>query len=167
MNNFNGPLNLYPEICIDNFDSNCIFNTNIRCYILTHFHDDHMKNLEDMNFYKLLKDGASCGIQFLCSAITKRFIASFSKYKHLEEFCRVVSCESPLIVKISTKESVNLTFFGSGHCPGSVMVFIEGSRGNVLFTGDFRLPLKCASRLPFLKDKVNCLRVFSLKLSFF
>ena len=33
------------------------------------------------------------------------------------------------------------------------MAFIEGSRGNVLFTGDFRLPLYCASRLPFLKDQ--------------
>ena len=32
------------------------------------------------------------------------------------------------------------------------MVFIEGVRGNVLFTGDFRLPLNCASRLAFFKD---------------
>lgn len=31
------------------------------------------------------------------------------------------------------------------------MVFIEGIRGNVLFTGDFRLPLNCASRLAFFK----------------
>jgi hypothetical protein len=39
------------------------------------------------------------------------------------------------------------------------MVFIEGSRGNVLFTGDFRLPLNCARRLPFLKESIvqnNC-----------
>lgn len=32
------------------------------------------------------------------------------------------------------------------------MVFMEGLRGNVLFTGDFRLPLYCASRLPFFKE---------------
>lgn len=36
------------------------------------------------------------------------------------------------------------------------MVFIEGQRGNVLFTGDFRLPLNCASRLAFFKDS-SCL----------
>jgi hypothetical protein len=36
------------------------------------------------------------------------------------------------------------------------MAFIEGSRGNVLFTGDFRLPLNCAARLPFLKDSNPC-----------
>jgi hypothetical protein len=33
------------------------------------------------------------------------------------------------------------------------MAFIEGSRGNVLFTGDFRLPMNCASRLAFFKEK--------------
>ncbi len=52
MNNFEGQLHLYPEVCIDNFSSDCIFNLDIRCYILTHFHDDHMKNLEDYNFCK-------------------------------------------------------------------------------------------------------------------
>jgi hypothetical protein len=33
------------------------------------------------------------------------------------------------------------------------MAFIEGPRGNVLFTGDFRLPMNCASRLAFFKEK--------------
>ena len=32
------------------------------------------------------------------------------------------------------------------------MVFIEGLRGNVLFTGDFRLPLGCAARLKFIQE---------------
>lgn len=33
------------------------------------------------------------------------------------------------------------------------MAFLEGPRGNVLFTGDFRLPLGSASRLMFFKHK--------------
>ena len=152
MNNFDGQLNLYPEICIDNFDTNCLFNSKIKCYILSHFHDDHMKNLEDINFYKVLKEGSYDGVKFLVSPITKNFISICGKYKHITEFCHEVTCESPIIVRISDKESVTVTFCGSGHCPGSVMVFIEGSRGNVLFTGDFRLPSNSASRLPFLKD---------------
>ncbi len=155
MNNFDGQLNLYPEVCLDNFESNCIFNAKIKCYILSHFHDDHMHNLEDPSFHRLLKDGLNYGIQFLCSPITKKFISTCDKYSHLSELCREVACETPVIVKISSKDSITVTFCGSGHCPGSVMVFIEGMRGNVLFTGDFRLPLSSASRLPFLKQNNN------------
>jgi len=112
-----------------------------------------MHNLEDPSFYRLLKDGLTYGIQFLCSPITKKFISNCDKYSHLSEFCREICCETPVIVKISSKESITVTFCGSGHCPGSVMVFIEGLRGNVLFTGDFRLPLSSANRLPFLKKE--------------
>ena len=43
------------------------------------------------------------------------------------------------------------------------MVFIEGLRGNVLFTGDFRLPLGCASRLSFFKEKCTTQEVISSK----
>lgn len=32
-----------------------------------------------------------------------------------------------------------MTCFGSGHCPGSLMLLFEGSNGTVLYTGDFRL----------------------------
>lgn len=35
--------------------------------------------------------------------------------------------------------SLTVTCFGSGHCPGSLMLLFEGSHGTVLYTGDFRL----------------------------
>ena len=35
--------------------------------------------------------------------------------------------------------SITVTCFGSGHCPGSLMLLFEGSHGTVLYTGDFRL----------------------------
>ena len=151
MNNFDGQLDLYPQICIDNFSSNVLFNINIRCFILTHFHDDHMKNLEDEKFYKLLKNSNGL-VKFYCSSITRKFIETCDKYSHLADLCTEVSCESPFMVNISEKQTLTVTFCGSGHCPGSVMVFIEGPAGNVLFTGDFRLPIRCASRLVFLKQ---------------
>ena len=44
-------------------------------------------------------------------------------------------------------ETIVVTCFGSGHCPGSIMVWIEGRHGNVLFTGDFRLYRGQAKRL--------------------
>lgn len=43
-----------------------------------------------------------------------------------------------------------MTCFGSGHCPGSIMIWIEGEHGNVLFTGDFRLYRGQAKRLTHL-----------------
>ena len=162
MNNFEGQLHLYPEVCIDNFESNCIFNLMIRCYILTHFHDDHMKNLEDDKFRRLLKDGQN-SIKFLCSPITKKFIQTCGKYQHLAEYCYEVECETPVLVNINRKECLTVTFCGSGHCPGSVMVFLEGSRGNVLFTGDFRLPLNSAKRLIFFKEKTTSLNEINIK----
>ena len=150
MNNFDGQLNLYPEICIDNFSSNLIYNPKISLYILTHFHDDHMNNLEDMSFSTHLKSFKETK-NFFTSTITKKFLQNCFKYSHLSNVTNELACETPILVKISDVESVVVTFCGSGHCPGSVMVFIEGERGNVLFTGDFRLTLNTAKRLPFLK----------------
>jgi DNA cross-link repair 1C protein len=45
-----------------------------------------------------------------------------------------LACHTP-----DVGETILVTCFGSGHCPGSMMIWIEGEHGNVLFTGDFRL----------------------------
>lgn len=113
MNNFDGQLRIYPEICIDNFSSDILFNHRIKCFILTHFHDDHMKNLEDLNFLKILKD-KSDKVKFFCSAVTKNFIETCDRYCHLADYCSIIPPETPFIVKISTEETVTITFSGSG-----------------------------------------------------
>jgi hypothetical protein len=122
-----------------------------------------MKNLEDVAFYRILKENSGGSSKFYCSTITKKFIQTCDKYAHLSDLCQEVTSESPFIVNISQKETVTVTFCGSGHCPGSVMVFIEGLRGNVLFTGDFRLPMGCASRLMFFKEKCSTQEIESGK----
>ena len=165
MNNFNGLINIYPEICVDNFLSNIILNKRIKVFILSHFHDDHMHGLEDFEFFKLLKSNADLYnkndnnnnnlIKFYVSSITKQFISLCDKYKHLSSFCTELSCDAPISVSLNQNEIITITFIGSGHCPGSVMVFIEGARGNILFTGDFRLPLNSANRFKFLKFSQN------------
>ena len=114
MNNFDGQLNRYPEICIDNFVSCVIYDMKIRCFILTHFHDDHMKNLEDFAFYRILKENDD-SVKFFVSPITKQFIRRCGKYAHLTEFCTEMTCETPFIVDISNKETVTITFCGSGN----------------------------------------------------
>ena len=154
MNNFDGQVKLYPEICIDNFDSSVVYDARVRCYILTHFHDDHMRHLEDVEFYRTLSENRH-SVRFYCSSITRRFIETCAKYAHLAELCTEVACEAPFTIDIGAKQTVTAVFCGAGHCPGSVMVFLEGARGNVLFTGDFRLPAGCAARLSFLKQDSN------------
>lgn len=88
--------------------------------MLTHFHDDHMKNLEDPKFYNLLKENSEY-IKFYCSHITKKFIQTCDKYEHLDELCHEVACESPFIVNISNKETVTVTFCGSG----KIIIFLN------------------------------------------
>lgn len=176
MNNFDGIVQNYPEICVDNFISSTILNKKIKIFILSHFHDDHMHGLEDVEFYKLLKTTNSSfnehnnaksnaddiyfnyninndinKIKFYCSKITRDFIGLCDKYKHLHDYCIELACDAPISVQLTRDETITITFIGSGHCPGSVMVFIEGARGNILFTGDFRLPLNSARRFKFLK----------------
>jgi len=113
MNNFDGQLSLYPEVCIDNFSSEIVYNIRIRCFILTHFHDDHMKSLEHMDFYRLLRENNEL-VKFYCSSITRKFIQTCEKYKHLTEYCMEMPCETPFIVKISPSETITATFCGSG-----------------------------------------------------
>jgi hypothetical protein len=135
MNNFDGKLHLYPEIFIDNFTSERMFDKNIRVYILTHFHEEHMINLESLRFLNLLKED---NILFLCSDTIKKLILSTDKYKHLSEFCKNIETNLPFEIKLNNKnEKVNLSLLTIEHSSFNVIVFLEGSRGNVLFTGNF------------------------------
>ncbi len=111
MNNFDGILIKYPEICIDNFIKSIIINKTIRIFILTHFHDDHMHGLEDADFHKHLADYRDT-TKFLCSKITRQFIATCDKYKHLDQFCTELMCDYPLNLELNSNECVTITFYG-------------------------------------------------------
>lgn len=129
MNNFDGQLRLYPEICVDNFASDIIYDPKIRVFILTHFHDDHMKNLEDFAFYRLLKENNDL-VKFYVSPITKDFIRTCDKYEHLTEYCVEMPCETPFVVNISSKETVTITFCGSGN---SLNKTFQGVLSNLIY----------------------------------
>jgi putative mRNA 3-end processing factor len=52
-----------------------------------------------------------------------------------------------------------ITYFDAGHIPGSAMIFVEGEKTNVLYTGDFndintRLLEKCKDDLPKVKNLI-------------
>lgn len=68
-----------------------------------------------------------------------------SMFSDIESMKTTLSCHTP-----NEGEQIVVTCFGSGHCPGSIMIWIEGKHGNVLFTGDFRLYHGQSKRLKHL-----------------
>lgn len=56
---------------------------------------------------------------------------------HLNLLTRKVE-DSDLIGYVEHPYIVKVTFYDSNHCPGSVMVLLEGYMGRVLHTGDMR-----------------------------
>ena len=59
--------------------------------------------------------------------------------------------------------SIEVTFFDSNHCPGSIMILFKGYMGTVLHTGDMRFDEKLIYQNPILyprdlrnKELKNC-----------
>ncbi|CAF1133449.1 unnamed protein product [Adineta ricciae] len=112
------------------------------------------------------------------SEISKQLLSTMAPYRHLVPYFKTVPIDQPFALTIQSSdpvqakkkegaandslkntlssrapdvgESILVTCFGSGHCPGSMMVWIEGEHGNVLFTGDFRLYRGQAKRITHL-----------------
>ncbi|CAF1055581.1 unnamed protein product [Didymodactylos carnosus] len=144
---YNGVIEEYPWISIDCFEKLNIQRSTT--FIITHIHTDHLRGLETEEFYLFLRNQQ---LSVYCSDVSKQFLSRLPQYAHLNRHLKEIQTQQPFIIqkKKNTGEgdvdTCLCTFVGSGHCPGSVMVLLEGSNGNVLFTGDFRLYLKQCQR---------------------
>ncbi|CAM4779382.1 unnamed protein product [Rotaria magnacalcarata] len=158
---YHGILEEYPLISIDSFETHNYTST---MFFITHIHMDHLVGLERPEFGKYV---AKINAPIYMSEISKNFLSTMAPYRHLIPYFKTVPIDQPFALTIQSndpvqaklKEGANqdsikntlsshtpdvgekilVTCFGSGHCPGSMMVWIEGGHGNVLFTGDFRL----------------------------
>lgn len=119
-------------------------------------HTDHLRGLDDPIFAEYITNNPS--IRIYCSETTRYFLSKLPAYKHLTKFYSVVNVDQPFTIenpvdKSSLKKnkeifnclfliyldiSITVTCFGSGHCPGSLMLLFEGSHSTILYTGDFR-----------------------------
>ncbi|KAJ6604896.1 hypothetical protein B0H10DRAFT_1720884, partial [Mycena sp. CBHHK59/15] len=59
-------------------------------------------------------------------------------YNGSRDLLRPLPLNTPTQIELSNDESVVITLFDANHCPGAVMFLIEGAKGAVLHTGDFR-----------------------------
>uniref|UniRef100_A0A7N8XCE6 Protein artemis n=1 Tax=Mastacembelus armatus TaxID=205130 RepID=A0A7N8XCE6_9TELE len=130
MSSFAGRMREYPTISLDRFDRENLY---ARAYFLSHCHKDHMKGLKGPLLKRKLQFSRT--VRLYCSFVTKELLLNNPKYAFWEEYI---------------KEEVVVTLLPAGHCPGSVMFLFEGSRGNVLYTGDFRLATGDAPRIEYL-----------------
>ena len=96
-------------------------------YILSHFHSDHMHGLR-----------AGWRLGFIhCSEVTARLLRA--RFTGLA--IRPHALEEPFVVEDPTnpRREVFATFVEANHCPGSVIVVVEGlPAGPIVNTGDFR-----------------------------
>ncbi|XP_029902144.1 protein artemis [Myripristis murdjan] len=150
MSSFAGRMKEYPTISLDRFDRE---NLHARAYFLSHCHKDHMKGLKGPLLRRKLNFSRT--VKLYCSYVTKELLLSNPKYAFWEEHIVPLELESPTQISLvdeasGEKEEIVVTLLPAGHCPGSVMFLIEGSQGNVLYTGDFRFAVGDASRIEFL-----------------
>ncbi|KAF7656106.1 hypothetical protein LDENG_00046250 [Lucifuga dentata] len=150
MSSFAGRMKEYPTISLDCFDRE---NLHARAYFLSHCHKDHMKGLKGPLLKRKLKFSRT--VKLYCSFVTKELLLNNPKYAFWEDYIVPLELESPTQISLvdeasGEKEDLVVTLLPAGHCPGSVMFLFEGSRGNVLYTGDFRLAVGDASRIEAL-----------------
>uniref|UniRef100_A0A7N6B1Y8 Protein artemis n=1 Tax=Anabas testudineus TaxID=64144 RepID=A0A7N6B1Y8_ANATE len=141
MSSFAGRMKEYPTISLDRFDRE---NLHARAYFLSHCHKDHMKGLKGPLLKRKLQFSRT--VRLYCSFVTKELLLNNPKYAFWEEYI-----VSPLFnSQYNIDKEVVVTLLPAGHCPGSVMFLFEGSKGNVLYTGDFRFAAGDASRIELL-----------------
>lgn len=150
MSSFAGRMKEYPTVSLDRFDRE---NLHARAYFLSHCHKDHMKGLKGPMLKRKLQFSRT--VRLYCSFVTKELLLNNPKYAFWEEYIVPLELESPTQISLvdeasGEKEEVVVTLLPAGHCPGSVMFLFEGSQGNVLYTGDFRLAAGDVSRIEHL-----------------
>ncbi|KAI7791986.1 protein artemis [Triplophysa rosa] len=169
MSSFAGRMKEYPTISLDRFDRE---NLHARAYFLSHCHKDHMKGLKGPLLKRKLK--FSLTVKLYCSFVTKELLLSNPRYGFWEDHIVALELDSPTHISLidettGESEDVVVTLLPAGHCPGSVMFLFEGSRGTVLYTGDFRLAIGDAARMEHLHsgDRVKDIQSVYLDSTFF
>ncbi|XP_071817257.1 uncharacterized protein [Apostichopus japonicus] len=170
MSTFSGITREYPEVAIDYFSGKQILKA--RAYFLSHVHTDHTVGLHSSTFANHLENHPT--YKLYCSEVTREFLLTSSKHRHLKKSLLALPVEQRCDVFIPNdvtgeKEKLQVTLLPAGHCPGSVMFLLEGYAGKVLYTGDFRFKIGDAASMDALHDGegVKALKSLYIDTTFF
>ena len=176
MSSFEGKLVEYPYVSLDMFDAS---NLHSAIFFLSHFHADHIVDLDSTAFRQRL----ACGeppTKLYTSETTRKLMQTddraagilqytvglpvnqdisltvhipINKYREyfVGEELAVVQTEEGSILS----EHLTVTLISAGHCVGSVMFLIDGRKGPVLYTGDFRLKKTHLSKIACLHSGLS------------
>ncbi|KAH6941586.1 hypothetical protein HPB50_020479 [Hyalomma asiaticum] len=150
MSTFGGTTAEYERLSIDRFDGRNVHST---AFLLSHCHRDHMQGLDGSAFRKRLRSRRDA--RLYASAVSCRLLLNEPKYAWLRRRLSPLPLNAPTTLTVPADSeggdySVVVTAIPADHCAGSVMFLLEGERGTVLYTGDFRLDVGRASTLASL-----------------
>ncbi|KAJ2899476.1 hypothetical protein MKZ38_003033 [Zalerion maritima] len=168
MSTFNGIVHEFPDIRVDFFRLHQDRPPPLACF-LSHIHSDHLAGLESLKSPFVY-----------CSPATREMLLRLEKYparillakgviearkqtfKHLRNILKPLPLETPVTLKLSPGNSLQVTLLDANHCPGSVMFLFESPSAAALYTGDMRSEpwwVNTIIRSPCLTQYVAGLRV--------
>ncbi|KAH9949777.1 hypothetical protein B0H21DRAFT_889437 [Amylocystis lapponica] len=167
----------YP-IRVDDF-STLDLRKYVALHLLTHTHTDHLNGLSARSFGSqvvcsqdakgmLLRHEVYAERALKDADIRTEYVKTFSHLKvhpmtnldgsydlvHSRDLLKTIPLNTPTQFNLSDSESVVITALDANHCPGAVMFLIEGKKGAILHTGDFRAEpwfLESLTKNPFIQ----------------
>lgn len=170
MSTFNGTVQEFPRIRIDNFRSSPSQPPPLACF-LSHVHSDHLLGLENLKSPFVYCSAATRQLLLRMEKYTHRM--NFMKgilerrkqhYRHLYSILKAIPLHSPTEIELGPREKIQVTLFDANHCPGAVMFLIEGQDQAILYTGDIRAEqwwINTIVRNPLLLPYATGLRTLS------
>ncbi|KAF8885084.1 hypothetical protein CPB84DRAFT_1788683 [Gymnopilus junonius] len=159
-------------------------------HLLTHSHSDHINGLSAKSFgFKVYCSQDAKEMLLRHEVYAERKLQALElraerirTYSHLKvdplmhtdgkwyyngsrDLLHPLPLNTPTRIDLNGSESVTITLLDANHCPGAVMFLIEGDRGSVLHTGDFRAEpwfLESIVRNSFLQPYLSSFQSFTL-----